>query len=187
MRTIIKAIVRILVLLFFIRLLGAMIANLSNFALWIRGDYASRELAIISVGSALLIMVFAILVLYFGWRKTDNIVRILAGDLNEDGLVISTSNFDLHRTLMMFLGAYLIVTSVPNLAGLSANYLFLRIQVPGYPGDKGMSASEISNLVVQTVSLLLGIWLMAGGKTIAKIIRNIYNFGSITHNSEKEQ
>lgn len=130
------------------------------------------------------------LILYILWRKTDWLVRILAGNINENELVISTSNLDLIRVTMGILGIYLLITSIPDLIGISAYHIFITNNLSDRNWFTEDKALLIERLVTTICSILIGIWLVSGLRGIKGIIKGINNFwnkAKITNDGEKEE
>ena len=175
MKTIIKAIIKIIALVFAIKLLSPLIGSITNVIMMYKDNmYTDNgQYILIYLAEALFIIIVSALVLYFGWWKTDKIVRLIAGDLKENAIVVSTSNVDLYRVILSVLGIYLLATSVPNLLSLISYHFYYAQMYPdiGLPPD--MVANEIGRWVFQIVTFLLGIWLAVGSKPIAKFFSNI--------------
>ena len=172
MRTIIKAIVRILALFFAIKLLTPLISSIRIIAEMSRLDI---ELSLINLAYALFVIIIIGLVLYFGWWKADSIAKLLAGDLDDNAIAVSTSNVDLYRVIISAFGIYLLITSIPGLAGLISYHLNSTQMYAdtGLVPNIDFVAQEIERWVFQIVTLLLGIWLTFGGKPIARFLVRI--------------
>jgi len=172
MRTIIKALVRILALVFAIKLLTPLLTSIRIIA---EMSTLDRELFLIDLATALFLIIIIGLVIYFGLWKAGGIARLLAGDLDENAIAVSTSNVDLYRVIISAFGIYLLVTSIPGLAGLIGYHFY---SAPMY-ADTGLVpnidlvANEIQRWVFQIVTLLLGMWLTVGGRPIARFLVKI--------------
>jgi hypothetical protein len=170
MRTIIKAIVRILALVFALKLLGSLISNIGSMATMSTYD---REYFLIYLATALFSIIILGLVIYFGWWKADRIAKLLAGDLDENAIAISTSNVDLYRVIISAFGIYLLITSIPGLAALISYHVYnAQIFSDVVPAPE-LVANEIQRWVLQAVTFLLGIWLTFGSKPIARFLVRI--------------
>ena len=172
MRTIIKAIVRILALFFAIKLLSPLVSGISS-AVIAYTQY--REYFLIYSANALFVIIIIGLILYFGWWKADRIAKLLAGDLDENAIAVSTSNVDLYRVIITVFGIYLLATSIPGLAALVGYHLNSAQMYAdtGLVPNIDLVANEIQRWVFQTVTLLLGIWLTFGSKPIARFLVRI--------------
>jgi hypothetical protein len=175
MKTIIKAVIKIITLLFAIKLLSPLVSNIATTVI---AYQENRQYALIYLVSALITIIVSALVLYFGWWKTDKIVRLIAGDLDENAIVVSTSNVDLYRVIISVLGIYLLATSIPGLISLiSDHFYFARM---GLTLD--MVPNEIGRWTFQIVTFLLGIWLAIGSKPITKFFSSIWKQGGQVSN-----
>jgi hypothetical protein len=174
MKTIIKAIIKIIALVFALKLLSPLLGGIANVMMAYRDN---GQYTLIYSVSVLLLILIAALVLYFGWWKTDRIVRLIAGDLKENALAISTSNVDLYRVILSVLGIYLLATSVPNLFGLISEHFYYAQMYPGISFEPNTTANEIKGWVSQGVYILIGIWLTVGSKPIAKFFVRIWKQG----------
>ena len=181
MKTIIKAIIKIIALVFALTLLSPLISSITNVIMFYTDNmYTDNgQYTLVYLAEALFIILISVLILYFGWWKTDKIVRLIAGDLKENAIVVSTSNADLYRVILSVLGIYLLATSVPNLLSLTSYHIYNAqmysdvLLPPPY-----MVADEIGRWVFQIATFLLGIWLAVGSKPIAKFFSRIPKFFS---------
>jgi xanthine/uracil permease len=78
MKTIIKAVIKIIALLFGLQLLSPLVSSIGGTVMAYTHD---RQYGLIHLAIALFVIIIIGLVLYFGWWKTDKIVRLIAGDL----------------------------------------------------------------------------------------------------------
>lgn len=137
------------------------------------------------LGSAIIIGVALIgaLILYILWRKTDWLVKKLAGDINENELVINTSNLDLINVVMRVIGMFLILISIPKLVGL---IVYRGVLANAYTdvllaSNARAMASEIKEWITNIGTLLIGLWLALGGAGIVQVFNKIWNY---TKNTE---
>ena len=168
MRSIIKAAVRVIILIMFVMLLKFIMYSAQSImmapALGIDIDllfYTSSILGPFIIGT---------LVLYFLWRKTDWIVRIIAGNLNDNELVIKTSNLDLLKVAMRLFGIYLLIASIPDLFGLLTYYIRMNNELM-YTAH--VQATTLRSSVSNIITIGIGVWLVIGTRGIAKVIDNI--------------
>jgi hypothetical protein len=181
MKTIIKAIIKIIALVFALQLLSPLVANIITVIRMYNDNIYTgngQGILIYFLAEALFIILIAALVLYFGWWKTDKIVRLIAGDLKENALVVSTSNVNLYRVILSVLGICLLVTSVPSLLGLISYHIYgAQTYSDIFRPPPDVVASEIERWVLQIVTFLIGIWLTVGSKPIAKFFVRIWKQG----------
>ena len=172
MRSIIKTAVRIIILIMFVMLLKIVLSNVQWVIMLPRLGIEQNLLYYTGVIGGLFII--GTLVLYFLWRKTDWIVRTIAGDLNDNELVIKTSNLDLLKVAMRMFGIFLLVTSIPELIGLSAYHIRLTTasELIYSPVEQ---ATTIMNFVSSIITIAIGAWLVIGTRGIAKVIDNVMN------------
>jgi hypothetical protein len=167
MHTLIKAAVRLVIILMSLQLLTLFANGLANIV----------DLLIIGVA------LVGALILYILWRKSDWLVKKLAGDINENELVINTSNLDLINVVMRVIGMFLILISIPKLAGLIA---YRGVLANAYTdmllaSNARATASEIKEWITNIGTLLIGLWLALGGAGIVQVFNKIWNY---TKNTE---
>lgn len=172
MRAIIKAALRIIIIILFITLLRNVLINVQIIILGYHNEYYDNIFIDISIFIGFFILSTALL--YFFWRKTDWFVKILAGKTVDTELTISTSNIDLLKVAMRILGMYLIITSIPDLIGLSAYHIRL-LQVKDFVYPYTLQAEVIKDAIVGLITFGIGIWLLLGTRRITRIIDNIGN------------
>lgn len=172
MRSIIKATVRVIILIMFVMLLKIVISNVQWVIMLPRLNIEQDLLYYTGIIGSL--FVIGTLVLYFLWRKTDWLVRTIAGDLNDNELVIKTSNLDLLKVAMRMFGIFLLITSIPELIGLSAYHIRL-IHESDLVYSPIQQATTIMNFVSNMITIIIGAWLVIGTRGIAKAIDNLMN------------
>jgi len=89
-------------------------------------------------------------------------------------LVIKTSNLDLIKVAMRMFGIFLLITSIPELTGLSVYHIRL-IHESDLMYSPIQQATTIMNLVSNIITIVIGAWLVIGTKGIAKAIDNVMN------------
>jgi hypothetical protein len=121
MKTLIRAAVRIIIIVMFVMMVKMLLVNIQWTALNFR-DGSIRQISYYQIG--LTVDQFGVYsaILALLWLRTDWIVRVIAGNIDDSELVISTSNLDLIRVSMQILGMVLLATSIPKLLGLGAYY-----------------------------------------------------------------
>lgn len=167
MRSIIKAAIRIIIVIMFLKSLLGLVNNLSG--VLINPALYEYRYSFYTVAISLAIIFTGMLILYLLWRKTDWLVRIIAGNINENEVVISTSNLDLIKVAMRILGIYLLVTSVPTLIGMISYHLSLGSEFPR------QMAMILKDYVTEVITILIGAWLVLGTKGINKVVDNVLN------------
>ncbi len=174
MRTAIRAIIRVIIIIIFIQALIALIYSIANVYSYFRvvvGDYNLAVPIAIMVGAMLLVT----LILYVLWRKTDWLVRITAGEIPEKELVITTSNLDLYKVAIRVLGMYLVVTALPDLIGLFGYHLSIPRESEYYLLSGEINANEIRELLEIGVRLIAGVVLIIGSRKIVNTIDKIWD------------
>lgn len=136
------------------------------------------------IGSLIALLSAVWITIYVLWRKTDGVVRWLAGNIDDHDLVVTTSNADLFRTLLLFLGVTIIIGTIPQMAGLAARDIYARFSDSPF----GPSTSErLRGWVVEGVSLLAGIWLVVGRPNLMQPFMRLWKTGSIFPECETEE
>ncbi|MBN1643717.1 MAG: hypothetical protein JW856_02715 [Dehalococcoidales bacterium] len=132
-------------------------------------DYVSEALwdIILLWGIAAFLMILLVLT-GFLWWKTDRVVKIIAGNIPESEVSVTTSNSELLRTLMRFLGVCIIVLNIPPVVRVFA-YYFATVNTTG-------GTFPIESLIEEIVTILLGIWLVVGNKGIMKAYRGVKDY-----------
>jgi len=174
MHTLIKVAVRLLIIFMSLELLifftNSLAMVLSVF------EYGSEFESYLVLAIIIGVTLAGAIILYFAWRKSDWLVKKLAGDINENELVINTSNLDLINVVMRIVGMVLIIVFIPKLAGL---IVYRGVLVYAYQ-DIGFSsnatASEIKEWITVIASFLIGLWLVLSGTGIFKFFNKIWNY-----------
>jgi hypothetical protein len=175
MRSLIKAVFRVILVFLFINLVIQVVNYISQILLNSHiYATASEKFNVFPyiIGACIAFVVFSS-VLLFLWWKTNGVVKFIAGDVTENEVAITTTNSELHRTIMRFLGIYLIVSNVPYIAG-TLGYYYYYVNV-SRPALFDWQTSEIRQLIIQGITVLLGIWLVVGNYTIKKVTNKIIN------------
>ena len=128
MRTLIKVVIRLALVLMVLQFLEFIVFNfaflMSTFAM--SDSYSGNRNESWSIAITIAIFLIGILIIYFMWNKLDWLVGIIAGNYNENELVIKTSNDDLIKVVFGILGIYLIVTEIPTVAGLIGSQFVIK-------------------------------------------------------------
>jgi hypothetical protein len=127
------------------------------------------------------------LIIYFGWWKTDKIVGFLAGDLDENQLVINTSNLDLYKVIISIFGIWLIIDAIPGLIGIIASQIYCSNNKSIFGSYQDVFGNNIRLGVIQLVELIIGIFLVTGNFVVVKVLRNIWKSGSIHEENDNKQ
>ena len=185
MRTIIKAIIKIIALVFVLQLLSPFVSHLS----YLSNSYiANFGYQWVYIGSMLILLIIAALLIYFGWFKVDKIANLLVRNLDENQLAISTTNLDLIKVVMCFFGIWLIIKALPDLLGLLSYHTYwARYLIPGVEQDPGIVSNEIKELVIQSITLVIGIFLLFGNSIVAKGLVNLWKYGSFKEDKDTTQ
>ena len=176
MRSLIKAVFRVVLVFLFINLVIQVVNYISQILLNSHiYATASEKFNVFPyiIGACIAFVVFS-LVLLFLWRKTNGVVKFIAGDVTENELAITTTNSELYRVVMHILGIYLIVSSIPYIAGtLGYSIYYENINETVYQSIGGMN---IESLIIKGITVLLGIWLVIGNNPIMKVINSVKNY-----------
>jgi hypothetical protein len=163
MRSIIKSAIRIIILFIFIRSLINFITNAVN--IWNSRSYNTVQQDVWSnLGILFIAFLVGFLILWILWWKADAITRILAGNINDNKLVIDTSNIELFRVVLIFLGLFLLVSSIPDIVGLIAYHIRLQSSGNGIASSPQNQANELRLWIGPVVTILIGIGLAIGIK-----------------------
>lgn len=168
MKTLIKAAIRIIITIGFIWMFISLAGILSSSASVVsqpRFSHDPLSYWFIILPLAILLALAAILIIL--WRKSDWLVAVLAGNINETELVISTTNLDLITVVLRILGICLVLTSLPALAGQLTSYGIMKDL---FPSPLDYQARMIENLVKTGGTILIGAWLLFGGKGIVETV-----------------
>ena len=185
MKTIIRTTIRIILIVMALQLLSLIYNSAMNILVY-QQSY-NYEYAVHPSFITLALSIAGILVLSILWWKTDWLMRMLAGEISDQELVISTSKPELFDFAIRILGIYLIVKYIPLLMGLIA-YRVAAIIVPDEHLSYMPPTYEIEWWVKISFYILIGIFLtsgMKGTKTIGRIITNFWNRATLsTKNTE---
>ena len=181
MRIAIKATIRVILIYIFLSSLVSLISygvNIFNSHHFYPEDYGFLfTLALLILG-----MVLITLILLALWWKTDWIVGIIAGDIPENEIKISTTNLDLIKVAMRILGIFLLVYSIPTLVGLIGYHFSLPADSPDFPS---VHADEIRNLLVAGVKIVFGVWLLLGTRGIMNTVDKVWDKAHMVRDEEK--
>ena len=176
MRMIIKAIVRVVIVLSAVRFLTYLASIPGGIA--VESRYAAEPAGpwVYAAASAVAAVLWAG-VLSVLWVKTDWIVRRIAGEIPDTELAVTTSNTELYSVILRAVGAYLIATSIPGLAGMVGRSLSIAISRPAYPFAYGTDMPvQVEAWVTGMVTLVVGLVLVTGNGGIAKAGRKVRDF-----------
>jgi hypothetical protein len=156
-------------ILYFLSLLNTLLNGISNIVSLSYYDYKT------TFNIIFLAVVFVVLtaLLYFLWRKSDGIVKLLAGNVDEQNITITLSNTGLMSVVLRITGVVLLVSNIPRLLGTLVYYAY-----EGFGGNGSFMASEMRQWVIIGVSCLLGLWLAFGAKWFAGVLKSIWNAGT---------
>jgi hypothetical protein len=169
MKSLIKAVFRIFLVFTFLQIITYLVNYIST-ALSYRGlEYAETQTTynpLSNIIAASVVFVIFTLILITLWWKTDRIIKFIAGDISENGIVITTSNSELFRVIMRILGVFLIVTNIAYIVVILGYYFFyLKSNISG-----GLQTTQIQNIIIHSITVLLGAWLAIGNKAIMNFI-----------------
>jgi hypothetical protein len=171
MKALIKAVIRIIILVIGIQLLFAIFNEVSWFFTDnVFSDKNTLKLIEIIIG----VGIIELAVLFVMWKKTSWLVKILAGDINDNILAINTSNLALISIAIQILGIYMIVNFLPDLLGLTYNRFRMQQIYAGYSNSE-LGIQEIKLWVITIAKLLIGIWLASGSKWLVKRLKGSNN------------
>jgi len=175
MRSIIRAAIRIILIVFCVQLVLSLI-NQINIAIINerRFGYENSSYNVdVEIGILVAAFIIGIVILYFLWRKTDWLVRVLAGEMDDSVLTVNTTNLDLISVAIRLLGIYLLATLIPRLIGDIQFYFSIQeILSDAYASDK---AAAIKPIIVNTITILIGAGMVMGTRRITKTIDKIMN------------
>lgn len=180
MRTLIKAIFRIFLIFAFIGLLRTIINNISNVLIYDALYYSQEIWLNIFVYSV--VFLFFLVILFILWWKTEKILKFIVGEIIDTELVITTTNSELHRTVMRFIGIFLIVSAIPTVVGILGHYLLYKDNYP-----LGFQSYDVRELIILGTTILLGIWLVVGNKGILKVYHGIKDYTQPPLDENNEQ
>ena len=172
MRSIIKAAIRVTIVILFVKYLVETINRVSVLFIYpFSQDLEAYPLLYMYIAFFIVMTV----ILFLLWWKTDWIVKIVLGVLDENELSINTSNKDLIKVAMYILGLWLLVTSIPDLFGIFAYQIRLMEENPDLIYTAGQQAVTIRDVVSYVITIVIGAWLVLGNKGISKVIDTVMN------------
>jgi hypothetical protein len=174
MRTLIKAGIRIIIILMTLEILLSSVSNLVYY-LTFSAPYESADLNYFvgSIGSVTFSFLVTVLILFIVWRKTDWLTRLVAGEINDSELTINTNNVELITVAVRILGIIFVVINFRLLVALIGNRWIFGSMYPGVQMQN--SVYDITQWIASIVGLLLGIWLTLGGKGIVTALDKIWS------------
>jgi hypothetical protein len=184
MRVIIKTAVRVIIIVMALKLLYAGF-NLANTVILYQRYELPLPVYIFVIVLGLFIL--GVLLLWLLWWKTDWLVKILAGDIDEQELIINTTNLDLFWLAIRILGVYILVGAVSDLFGRVAYQIYIENQLEGLrflsPEEQAM---EISQWIKVVVTVLIGVFLVSGVKGVCRgFCKGVKNFWKRAELSDK--
>ena len=175
MRSLTKVAIRIILIFLFLKIIVALYNQITYYLIYLNRypseGYLLEILILVGAG------IVGTLILWILWWKTDWLVRVLAGNIPDDLLVVSTSNLDLFKVIIRIIGIYLIVTTIPHLIGL----IGYRLSFPSEPFESWGSqqnASWIKELLIVIFTLIFGLFLALIGNKLATYISSLWNTAS---------
>jgi hypothetical protein len=171
MRAIIKTVIRIIILVIGIQLVFA----LFNESSWFFTDNVfSDKNSLKLIGIIIGVCIAELAALFVIWKKTDWLVKILAGDIDDNIVAINTSNLALVSIALQILGIYMVVNFLPDLLGLTYNRFRMHEIYAGYSNSE-LGIQEIQLWVITIAKLLIGIWLASGSKWMVKFLKGTWS------------
>ncbi|RPJ63891.1 MAG: hypothetical protein EHM12_01175 [Dehalococcoidia bacterium] len=166
MRTLIKAVVRIVIALMAWGWFLSLVQTIFSFANFIsHPEYGTGLGQYLFMSAALILLIGGAVLLVLLWRNTDWLVGVLAGNIDEKQLVINTTNLDLITVVLRILGISLIFTALPALAGHIVNQAI--ITNGPFQVAPDVQARAVESMITTGGTILIGVWLLYGGKGIA--------------------
>jgi hypothetical protein len=184
MKSAVKATIRIIVIFVFIQSLITLINYISNFIYAVHHIYSENYDILFSLAVPIGSLLLGIFILYIIWWKTDWLVKVLAGELSDNELTISTSNLDLMKVALRILGIFLLVNSIPNLLGLIGYHYSFPEEMRRFSTE--IYANEIKNYIIVGVKIIFGVWLSLGTKDIHKIFNVVDDKVHMGNNPEQK-
>ena len=173
MRTLLKAGLRIFSLLLFLNLIEIVTVDFIDFS----SIYETNKVPIFIVLILLSLLEFALLL--FIWIKADKIVEIVAGKVDDQKPAISVVGNEITTIALRVLGIYLILRSIPQIAGQVVYQVAANNSQPGF--GYSLSPSDYRQWAVQLFTLLIGLGLVVGAgriKSAGKALANFWKFGN---------
>ncbi len=174
MRAILRVAIRIMLIVVFLQVLMNTFNTIARIVTR-DGFSMSRSVFYTEIAPYLIGFLIVLLVLWVLFWKVNTIVRLLAGRMMNDQLVISVNNQGLFQLAVRMLGIYLLITTIPDLLG-SLGY---HITMIDYYRQFGMQADaeawEVQSYVKSGAKILIGIGLIIGWRRISGAFRNLFH------------
>jgi hypothetical protein len=170
MRIIIKAVIRIIILVLVIQLLVSLFKDIS----WVFYNTEQLGEAFFYLGVLPGVDIAGLAILCVIWWKTDWLVKILAGNIDDRALMINTSSVDFITVAIQIIGIYLVVTSIPDFVGLAVYHIQINDKFPGYNLSE-FEVQETKQWVITIAIFLIGLLLVSGSKWLVKRIQGTGN------------
>jgi hypothetical protein len=182
MRTLTRAIIRIMLIVMFLSTLLTFIRYLEGILVTLprAGIQATWFEFFLLIASAII----SLMILSFFWWKTNWLVNVLAGRVSNHELIITTSNVDLVKVAMRILGIWLLADSLPSLVGLIGYHIALP---PQDIVDKYTHATEIKNWLFAGSKTLVGFWLVLGTRGIYRALDKLWDKTEMVHDEPKQE
>jgi hypothetical protein len=181
MRAIITVGLRILIIYIFLLFLNEILKNFYVISDTINHSGGDT----FTLFSLLGVCMVVILILVIAWIKAGWLSSVLASDLDDNSLVISSTNLEIFRVAMKIVGLVLLATTIPTIAGLIAYQIVLTQPDPVYSTVKEQ-ATLIRYWVIPVVKILIGIWLVLGFRGTITAISKIWNTARMTNNEDED-
>lgn len=174
MRTLIKAAIRILIIVMTLQMLLSLVNSLVLLFSYppIYGEFNAPYFWG-NLATNIFSFLITILILFIVWRKTDWLVGLIAEEINDTELTINTNNVELITVVVRILGIVLLVTNLRLLVALIGNRWILGSIYPDVYIQT--SVNDMRQWIAAIVGLLLGIWLVLGGKGIVIALDKIWS------------
>ncbi len=168
MRFIIKAAIRIIILIMGLRLLLILFNYISS--LFYDTGIFRDENIFGYLGTFLGVDIAGLIVLGILWWKTDWLVKKFYGNIEDSSLVINTSNIDFITVTIQIIGIYLVVTSIPDFAGLAVYHFQMQTKFPGFDLSE-FQVQETKQWITTSVTFVIGLLLASSSKWFVKKIQ----------------
>jgi hypothetical protein len=177
MRSIVKAVIRIILIFLFLESLLVIIRY--GGTIWSAGLdspdwYFYRYLLILVAVEAIIILFIWVL-----WWKTGWIVRRFIGETSDDSLVISTSNLNLFIVAIRILGIFLIINALSDIIGNIVYYYTYDKMVPDVVKPE-LTTTLIRGLSTSGATLIFGLILAFVGTKVFNPLVNLWSTGSLS-------
>jgi hypothetical protein len=172
-RGLITAGIRVIIIFSFLQ---ALIILINNIYIFWSGDYTPTKGIFNNILILSIAFLIIFLILWVIWWKAGSVATFLAGNIDENQLVINASNTDLIKTIMRVLGICLIFLTLPTLLG----HIAFHIVYKNINSDGIHQANEIMWWVTDGARLFIGVWLMLGGRGIINAINTIWDTSHTT-------